>query len=71
MACTFEPSTSMPIIVASLPLMVAYPVAVAFVSERSGRLARERKEAVEQTAALREQLAHIARVGTLGEGGDA
>lgn len=64
---SFRPSTSMPEIVASLPLMVAYPVAVALVSNRSGRLARERKKAVEQTAALREQLAHIARVGTLGE----
>jgi signal transduction histidine kinase len=63
----FEPATTMPVIVASIPLMVAYPFAVAFVSERSGRLARERKKAVEQTAALREQLAHIARVGTLGE----
>lgn len=60
-------ATSMPVIVASIPLMVAYPFAVAFVSERSGRMARERKNAVEQTAALREQLAHIARVGTLGE----
>ena len=57
----------MPVIVASIPLMVAYPFAVAFISERSGRLARERKKAVEQTAALREQLAHIARVGRLGE----
>ncbi len=64
---SFRPSTSMPEIVASLPLMVAYPVAVALVSNRSGRLARERKKAMEQTAALREQLAHIARVGTLGE----
>ena len=59
--------TSMPMIAASIPLMVAYPFAIAFVSERSGRLARERRHAVEQTAALREQLAHIARVGTLGE----
>lgn len=64
---SLRPHTSMPVIVASLPLMVAYPFAVAFISERSGRLARERKKAVEQTAALREQLAHIARVGTLGE----
>jgi len=64
---SLRPATSMPVIVASIPLMVAYPFAVAFISERSGRLARERKKAVEQTAALREQLAHIARVGTLGE----
>jgi len=63
----FQLDTTMPMIVGSLPLMVAYPIAVAFVSERSGRLARERKKAVEQTARLREQLAHIARVGTLGE----
>jgi signal transduction histidine kinase len=62
-----EPYTSMTMIVGSLPLMVAYPIAVAFVSERSGRLARERRKTVEQMAALREQLAHIARVGTLGE----
>src|SRR5450759_113724 len=47
--------------------MAAYPVAVALVSNRSGRLAHERKKAVEQTAALREQLAHVARVGSLGE----
>lgn len=63
----FEPVTSMTVIVASLPLMVAYPLAVAFASYASGRLARERKKAIEQTAALREQLTHIARVGTLGE----
>lgn len=63
----FRPQTTMVEILASIPLMVAYPVAVAFVSNRSGRLERERKEAVEQTAALREQLAHVARVGTLGE----
>jgi len=59
--------TSMPEIVGSIPLMVAYPFAVAFVSERSGRLARERKNAIEQAIALREQLAHAARVGVLGE----
>lgn len=64
---SFEPATSMTVIVASLPLMVAYPIAVAMTSNRSGRLARERRIAVEQTVALREQLAHIARVGTLGE----
>lgn len=64
---SFHPSTSMTVIVASLPLMVAYPVAIAFVTDRSGRLARERKEAIEQTVALREQLAHAARIGTLGE----
>jgi diguanylate cyclase len=63
----FEPHTSMRVVVASLPLLVAYPLAVAFTSYRSGRLARERNKAIEQTAALREQLAHIARVGTLGE----
>jgi signal transduction histidine kinase len=63
----FLPATSMTAIVASLPLMVAYPLAVAFASLESGRLARERKREVEQTAALREQLAHIGRVGTLGE----
>ena len=54
-------------IVASLPLMVAYPIAVALAANQSGRLAREKRKAVGQTAALREQLAHIARVGTLGE----
>ena len=59
--------TTMPMVAASLPLMVAYPIAVASVSNRSGRLARERRKAIEQTVALREQLAHIARVGTLGE----
>lgn len=64
---TLQWFTSMPMIAASIPLMVAYPFAIALVSERSGRLARERRHAVEQTALLREQLAHIARVGTLGE----
>jgi signal transduction histidine kinase len=64
---TLQPYTSMPMIAASLPLMVAYPIAVAFVSDRSGRLARERNRAIEQTVVLREQLAHVARVGTLGE----
>ena len=59
--------TTMPMVVASLPLMVAYPIAVASASNRSGRLARERRVAIEQSVALREQLAHIARVGTLGE----
>jgi len=63
----FQPHTSMSVVVASLPLLVAYPIAVAFTSYRSGRLARERNKAIEQTAALREQLTHIARVGTLGE----
>jgi two-component system sensor kinase FixL len=63
----FQPATSMTVLLASLPLMVAYPLAVAFTSYKSGRLARERNKAIEQTAALREQLAHIARVGTLGE----
>jgi C4-dicarboxylate-specific signal transduction histidine kinase len=62
-----RPLTTMSMIVFSLPLMVAYPVAVALVSNRSGRLARERRKAVEEMVALREQLAHIARVGTLGE----
>ena len=46
----------LPVIAASMPLMVAYPFAVAWVSERSGRLARERKKAVEQTAQLREHV---------------
>ena len=64
---SFEPHTSMRVVVASLPLLVAYPLAVAFTSYRSGRLAPERNKAIEQTAALREQLTHIARVGTLGE----
>jgi C4-dicarboxylate-specific signal transduction histidine kinase len=59
-----EPATSLREIVASLPLVVAYPLAVAFASYHSGRLTRERNR---QTAALREQLAHVARVGTLGE----
>jgi len=59
--------TSMREIEASLPLMVAYPLAVAFTSYRSGKLTRERNKAIQQTAELREQLAHIARVGTLGE----
>jgi signal transduction histidine kinase len=59
-----EPATSMREIVASLPLILAYPVAVAFASYHSGRLTRERNR---QTVALRDQLAHIARVGTLGE----
>jgi signal transduction histidine kinase len=63
----FAPESNMPVIVASLPLMVAYPLAVAFTSYTSGRLARERNKAIEQSVALREQLAHIARVGTLGE----
>jgi len=63
----FHPHTSMSVVVASLPLLVAYPIAVAFTSYRSGRLARERNKAIEQTVALREQLTHIARVGTLGE----
>ncbi len=62
----FELNTSMPMIAASLPLMVAYPIAAA-ASNRSGRLARERRKAIEQTVAMREQLAHVAHVGTLGE----
>ena len=62
-----QPTTTMRGMVASLPLMVAYPLAVAFASYHSGRLNRERRKAIEQTAALREQLAHVARVGTLGE----
>lgn len=62
-----ELSTDMTELVASLPLMVAYPVAVASTSNKSGRLARERRKVVEETAALREQLAHIGRVGTMGE----
>jgi signal transduction histidine kinase len=63
----FAPVTDMRVIVACLPLMVAYPIAVAFALYRSGKLSRERKKALEQSQALREQLSHIARVGTLGE----
>ena len=63
----FEPHTSMTVIVASLPLLVAYPVAIAVVNDRQGSNARGRRRALEQAAALREQLAHAARVGTLGE----
>ena len=63
----YSPATDMRVIQACLPLLVAYPLAVAFVSYRSGRLARERNKAIEQSVTLREQLAHIARVGTLGE----
>lgn len=63
----FHPETTMLEILASLPLMVAYPMAVALAADQSGRLARERRRAVEQTADLREQLAHVARIGTLGE----
>ena len=63
----FHPQTTMIEIAASLPLMVAYPMAVALAADQSGRLARERRKAVEQEAALREQLAHVARSGTLGE----
>jgi len=62
-----EAETSMGVIVACLPLMTAYPLAVAFASYKSGQLARERRKAIEQSVALREQLAHTARVGTLGE----
>jgi signal transduction histidine kinase len=60
----YSPATDMPVIVASLPLMFGYPIAVAFASYESGRIARQRTQ---QTAELREQLAHIPRVGTLGE----
>src|SRR5262249_45026600 len=63
----FEPVTTFRQMVASLPLMVAYPLAVAFTTYTSGKLSRERNKAIEQTAILREQLAHVARVGTLGE----
>jgi signal transduction histidine kinase len=63
----FAPESNMPVIVASLPLLTAYPLAVAFAAYKSGKLARERNKAIEQSIALREQLAHIARVGTLGE----
>jgi signal transduction histidine kinase len=63
----FAPDSNMAVIVASLPLMTAYPMAVAFTSYRSGKLARERNKAIEQSISLREQLAHIARVNTLGE----
>jgi signal transduction histidine kinase len=54
-------------IAGSLPLMTAYPLAVAFVSHRSGQMARERRKALEDLAAVREELAHVARIGTLGE----
>lgn len=64
---TFEPTTSLHVMIASLPLMFVYPLAIAFAAYKSGKLARERNKAIEQTAALREQLAHVARVGTLGE----
>jgi C4-dicarboxylate-specific signal transduction histidine kinase len=64
---TVQLPTGMTELIASLPLMVAYPVAVASTSNRSGRLAREHRKAAEETAALREQLAHIGRVGTMGE----
>ncbi len=63
----FRPETSMSEMLASLPLMVAYPIAVALTANKSGKLAREKRRAVEQSAALRDQLAHVARVGTLGE----
>jgi signal transduction histidine kinase len=63
----FAPESNMTVILASLPLMVAYPLAVAFTSYKSGKLARERNKAIEQSISLREQLAHTARVGTLGE----
>jgi len=62
-----EPTTTMREIVGSLPLMTAYPLAVAFVSYRSGEMARQRRKAIEDLASAREELAHIARVGTLGE----
>jgi C4-dicarboxylate-specific signal transduction histidine kinase len=60
-------TTTMREIIGSLPLMTAYPLAVAFVSYRSGQMARERRKALEDLAAAREELAHIARIGTLGE----
>jgi C4-dicarboxylate-specific signal transduction histidine kinase len=63
----FEPVTSLREMIASLPLMVAYPLAVAFASYTSGKLSRERNKAIEQTSVLREHLTHVARVGTLGE----
>jgi C4-dicarboxylate-specific signal transduction histidine kinase len=62
-----RPETSMLEIAGSVPLMVAYPIAIASALTRSGRLARERRRVIEQTVALREELGHIARVGTLGE----
>jgi C4-dicarboxylate-specific signal transduction histidine kinase len=64
---SFRPETSVLAVAASLPLMVAYPIAVAAVSNQWGRIARERKKAIEQADTLREQLAHAARIGTLGE----
>src|SRR5215471_8836505 len=63
----FEPATSLHVMIASLPLMFVYPLAIAFAAYKSGKLARERNKAIEQMGALREQLAHVARVGTLGE----
>jgi C4-dicarboxylate-specific signal transduction histidine kinase len=63
----FRPATNMTEILASLPLMVAYPIAMALAASHSRRLAREKRKAVEQTIDLRDQLAHVARVGTLGE----
>jgi len=60
-------TTTMREIVGSLPLMTAYPLAVAYVSYRSGEMARERRKALEELASAREELAHVARVGTLGE----
>jgi len=62
----FDPTTTMREIVGSLPLMTAYPLAVAFASYSSGRMVRERRKAVEELALLRDELAHIARVATLG-----
>ena len=60
-------ATTMAEIVGSLPLLVAYPLAIAVAVNQSGRLARDRRKAMEQVLELREQLAHAARVGTLGE----
>ena len=60
-------TTSMREVVGSLPLMTAYPLAVAFASYTSGQMARERRKAIEDLATVREELAHVARIGTLGE----
>lgn len=63
----YDPATSMIEIVGCLPLMTAYPLAVAFANYTSGRMARERRKAIEELAVVREELTHVARVATLGE----
>lgn len=63
----YDPTTSMIEIIGCLPLMTAYPLAVGFANYASGQMARERRKAVEELATVREELAHVARVATLGE----